>query len=208
VNIRRAIVLFPTIGLLLTVGACAPKNAALMTPSVSPGAVASAPSRTPKLVVATPSPSSSALARVVLPGDPNPALTPGVTNPAVTQATISTTICVSGYTATIRPPTSYTNKLKTQQIAQYGYVDKNLSDYEEDHLISLEIGGSPTDPRNLWPEPHTLKAPDGTEVGSFVKDRFENYLGRAVCKGSMSLVAAQRAIANDWVGNWEAAGRP
>jgi len=42
-------------------------------------------------------------------------------NPAVTQATIAATICVAGYTATIRPPTSVTNRIKAHQIAAYGY---------------------------------------------------------------------------------------
>ena len=54
---------------------------------------------------------------------PNPASQPGVYNPDVTQETIQSTICVSGYTSTIRPPVSYTDKLKGQQIVQYGYAD-------------------------------------------------------------------------------------
>ena len=40
----------------------------------------------------------------------------GALNPAVTQATIRTTICVSGWTATIRPPVSYTAPLKLAQM--------------------------------------------------------------------------------------------
>jgi hypothetical protein len=28
----------------------------------------------------------------------------------------------------------------------------NPKDYEEDHLISLELGGAPRDPKNLWPQ--------------------------------------------------------
>jgi hypothetical protein len=31
--------------------------------------------------------------------------------------------------------------------------------YEEDHLISLEDGGDPTDPRNLFPEPYNTHVP-------------------------------------------------
>src|SRR5215218_5312211 len=56
-------------------------------------------------------------------------LTPGVANPAVTERTLADTICKSGWTRTIRPPSEYTGELK------------------------LEHGGHPTDPRNLWPEP-------------------------------------------------------
>ena len=76
-----------------------------------------------------------------------------MTNPDVTQDTIDSTICVSGWTATVRPPASYTTALKIQQIADYGYTDTSTADYEEDHFIPLELGGSPTDPGNLWPEP-------------------------------------------------------
>jgi len=69
----------------------------------------------------------------------------------------------------------------------------NVACYEEDHLISLEIGGHPTDPRNLWPEPWSgpLNAHD--------KDRLENELHRQVCAGTITLEAAQQAIASDWV---------
>jgi hypothetical protein len=84
---------------------------------------------------------------------PDPSCQPGATNPDVTQATIGSTICVSGRTSTVRPPTSYTNPLKVQQIAQYGYSDTSTADYEEDHLIPLELGGSPRSTLNLWPEP-------------------------------------------------------
>jgi len=88
---------------------------------------------------------------------PLPSLTPGAANPDVTQANIQQTICKSGWTATIRPPVSYTNNLKTEGIAAYGYSDSKLKDYEEDHFIPLEIGGNPTDPKNLWPEPYDTK---------------------------------------------------
>src|SRR6266568_4806129 len=120
---------------------------------------------------------------------PDPACTPGVANPNVTQANIKDTICKSGWTATIRPPASYTNKLKTQGLADYGFTDLNLRDYEEDHLISLEIGGSPDDPKNLWPEPGNIPN---------AKDKVENDLNSAVCAGTVKLADAQHAIATDW----------
>jgi hypothetical protein len=110
------------------------------------------------------------------------ARTPGVLNPDVTQANIATTICKHGWTRTIRPPTSYTNELKQRQMREYGVVG-SLSDYQEDHLISLELGGHPTDARNLWPEPY----PRATEV-----DSIENELNAKVCAGELSLDEAQR----------------
>jgi hypothetical protein len=144
-----------------------------------------------------PTPSSSQTVR--LPGEPDPSLTPGALNPAVTQANIHSTVCVSGWTATIRPPTSYTNKLKAQQIVQYGYTATAASLYEEDHLISLQLGGSPTDPRNLWPEPYTVSFQNGQPAGARTKDTFETALKKKVCAGTMTLVEAQREIGVHWV---------
>ena len=109
-------------------------------------------------------------------------LTPGVLNPDVTQATIRSTICVHGWTRTIRPPSDYTSRLKLEQMRAYG-LRGGPHDFQEDHLISLELGGHPTDPRNLWPEPY----PRAADV-----DRTENELNAAVCSGRMSLEAAQR----------------
>ena len=112
----------------------------------------------------------------------SPTLTPGVTNPDVTQATIRRTICVRGWTATVRPPASYTSQLKVQQLAEF-HLPGPPSAYQEDHLISLEIGGNPTDPRNLWPEPY----PRAAQV-----DKIENQLNAAVCSGKLTLAKAQR----------------
>ena len=109
-------------------------------------------------------------------------LTPGVLNEAVTQATIRSTICTRGWTATIRPPTSYTSALKLRQMTAYGETGPPAA-YQEDHLISLELGGDPTDPRNLWPEPY----PRASAV-----DRLENELNAQVCSGAVSLADAQR----------------
>ncbi len=49
---------------------------------------------------------------------PDPALTPGAINPDVTQANIGSTVCVRGWTKTVRPPASHTNRLKKFQIRQ------------------------------------------------------------------------------------------
>jgi hypothetical protein len=120
---------------------------------------------------------------------PDPACTPGALNPAVTQATIRSTICVSGYTSRIRPPESITAEEKRASMAAYG--DSRPPDsYEYDHLVALELGGAANDPRNLWPEPGGSPNP---------KDAVENELHRMVCDGEMRLAAAQRIIATGWV---------
>jgi hypothetical protein len=112
----------------------------------------------------------------------DPTRTPGVLNPQVTQANIRSTICRDGWTATIRPPVSYTNALKRRQMRQYRETG-SMSDYQEDHLISLEMGGNPTDPRNLWPEPY----PRASDV-----DQIENELNAEVCSGRLTLAEAQQ----------------
>jgi len=111
----------------------------------------------------------------------DPVRTPGVLNPDVTQANIRSTICKRGWTATIRPPVSYTNALKRKQMRQYGETGP-MSDYQEDHLISLEMGGNPTDPRNLWPEPYPRAAQ---------MDQIENELNSEICDGQLTLAQAQ-----------------
>ena len=118
--------------------------------------------------------------------------TPGVRNPQVTQLNIASTICQPDWTATIRPPVSYTNKLKTQQMPPYRETGAPTL-YEEDHLIPLELGGNPTDPGNLWPEPW-----DGTR-GAHTKDAEETSLKRAVCGGRLKLTDAQAQDLRDWV---------
>jgi hypothetical protein len=128
--------------------------------------------------------------------NPNPHITPGAIDPSITQKNIHSTICLRGYTSTVRPPSSYTTSLKIRQL-QAGYAvngDYRTSDYEEDHLISLELGGSPSDPRNLWPEPYSDVA------GARVKDRIENKLHDLVCSGAIQLRTAQRLIASNWKG--------
>jgi hypothetical protein len=126
---------------------------------------------------------------------PNARITPGALNPAVYQATIRETICVRGYSKTLRPPEEYTERLKRLGIRRYGYSDHRLRDYEEDHLVSLELGGSPTNPRNLWPQPHHVIG----GWGSYAKDRLEDRLHTLVCRSRLPLQQAQRAIATDWI---------
>jgi hypothetical protein len=64
--------------------------------------------------------------------------------------------------------------------------------YEEDHLISLELGGAPKDPKNLWPEPWN------GPYGAHTKDKLENKLHKMVCAGSIALKTAQRLEAKNW----------
>jgi hypothetical protein len=114
--------------------------------------------------------------------------TPGAIDRAVTQADIKSTICVSGYTQTVRPPESQTGEFKfSQAYPAYGLAAGTQS--ELDHLVPLELGGA-NDAANLWPETGPLPNP---------KDAVERALNRAVCDNQISLSGAQRAIARNWV---------
>jgi hypothetical protein len=127
---------------------------------------------------------------------PRADITPGAANPDVTQDSVAQTICNPHWsTKSIRPREEYTNRLKHQQLAQYSDTDTDPHDYEEDHLIPLELGGHPSDPKNLWPEPYQSSIQDG---GAHDKDKVENYLHNQVCLGRISLADAQREIATDW----------
>jgi hypothetical protein len=72
-------------------------------------------------------------------GLPDPACTPGAIDPRVTEMTTGVTICTSGYTATVRPPVSVTNRIKREQMAAYGLQGQPLSGYELDHLLSRAV---------------------------------------------------------------------
>jgi len=127
-------------------------------------------------------------------GLPNRLLTPGAINPAVTQANIHSNICVSGWTRTVRPPVTYTNQLKYSQLHS-GYnldSDMSLKDYEEDHQVPLEVGGSPTSAQNLWPEPRNIR------LGAAVKDQLENRMHDLLCSGQVTLKTAQSVFMINW----------
>ncbi|MDH6132032.1 hypothetical protein P3T37_001417 [Kitasatospora sp. MAA4] len=128
---------------------------------------------------------------------PDPACTPGATSPAVTQATVATTICkAGGYTSAIRPSTGVTSKEKAANAKSYGYTGP-MGDAEYDHLISLQLGGDPNDPRNLWVEPPSPGHVPGKGPNN-PKDSVETRLHTAICKNQVTLAAAQQAIAADW----------
>jgi hypothetical protein len=148
------------------------------------------------------------------PALPDPILTPGRTNASVTQVNIGQTICASGWTASVRPPQSYTERIKrleagnggtvtyngaTYEVHGFRLADPDIRHFELDHLIPLGLGGSPADPHNLWMEPY--EAPTGSAPvggGSQTKDRVENVAREAVCSGRMSLVDAQARMAANW----------
>ncbi|MEW1804783.1 hypothetical protein [Pseudarthrobacter sp. NPDC080039] len=123
---------------------------------------------------------------------PDPACTPGAVDPAVTQDNLGSTICKPGYTMTVRAPASDTDKAKALSLAQYGQTRASTTEY--DHLISLQLGGTNA-VSNLWPEPNRAGANGTTNP----KDAIETRLNKAVCAHKVTLAAAQKAIATNWV---------
>ena len=118
-------------------------------------------------------------------------------NPDVRQDTIQQTICTPGYTASVRPATTYTNGVKTKLIRDQGLPSGSAADYELDHRIPLALGGHPRNLKNLMLQP--WEGDDGAKK----KDRLERRLQQLVCAGQLLLVDARRAI---YV-NWQAAYR-
>ena len=116
---------------------------------------------------------------------PDSACTPG----AIISSATAAQICVSGYSSTVRNVPQAT---KEQVYAAYGIVTRSPGQYEMDHLVSLELGGS-NEPSNLWPE-----AAD-PRPGFHEKDQVENYLHDQLCTNKMTLQQVQSAIATNWL---------
>lgn len=116
---------------------------------------------------------------------PDSACTPG----AIISGATKSDICKPGYSRRVRNVPSST---KRRVYLEYGIRSHRPFQYEVDHLVSLELGGS-NSIANLWPEPASPRP------GFHEKDKVENYLHDRVCSGKMSLSEAQRKIAHDWM---------
>jgi hypothetical protein len=120
--------------------------------------------------------------------------TPGAIFPEATKEKI----CVPGYASSVR---NVSTSLKNKVYASYGVKTRKPGQYEIDHLVSLQLGGS-NDVANLWPEI------DLPKPGFHEKDRVENWLHDQVCKGNMTLKNAQIKIATDWVAVYKTMTNP
>ncbi len=116
---------------------------------------------------------------------PDPACTPGDIFPDATKEKI----CVAGYSSSVR---DVPDSEKNDVYAEYGIKSHTTGQYEVDHFVSLELGGS-NDISNLFPEAASPKP------GFHEKDKVENYLHDQVCSGAMTLLEAQVKIATNWL---------
>ena len=164
---------------------------------------------------------------------PDVTTNPGATNPDVTQANIGDNICNKNWkTTSIRPPASYTTKAEDQTAprirchrppdqdptrssevrrSQMQTHTDNTRCYEEDHIVSLQNGGAPSDERNLYPEAYNTRGQEG-QRRSARKDKVENFIHNGICLDipnaklqagakptkSMTLEEGQRILAIDW----------
>jgi hypothetical protein len=120
----------------------------------------------------------------------------GKINPDITQDNINENICIPNWTSTVRPNTTYTNKLKLKQLTEFNFVDKDPKNYEEDHIISISLAGSVDSPDNLIPQSYIGKC------NARIKDKIEVKLHRLICSRKITLQQAQTEISQDWVASY------
>ena len=119
-------------------------------------------------------------------------------NPDVSQATIESTICVHGYSKSVRPGHAYARGIKIKLMAERGYGIAELLTHRLDHIVPLCLGGHPRDVSNLTVQP---------VWESYRKDRIEAKLQCLVCTGQVALDVAQRAVSDDWLAAYHAYAR-
>jgi hypothetical protein len=126
---------------------------------------------------------------------PDPKLTPGATLDVPLSK-----LCVKGYASSVR---NVPQSVKNAVYAEYHVTttagtsegtETLGKEYEVDHLISLELGGS-NDIKNLWPQSYT------GEWNAHVKDALEDRLHALVCAANptITLEQAQKAISSNWI---------
>jgi hypothetical protein len=130
------------------------------------------------------------LCQIVLAQQPTPILPDSVLTPGDTFGVSAQDLCVPGYTKKVR---NVPAEMKREVYDEYGVTSHGSGDYEVDHLIPLELGGS-NSIKNLWPESHRT-----SPWNAQVKDRLEGKLHELVCSGQLDLKTAQHAIASNWI---------
>ncbi len=115
---------------------------------------------------------------------PDHECTPGAIIANVTEKDV----CTSGYSGSVR---NVAQSTKEKVYAAYGITHREPEQYQIDHFISLENGGS-NDIANLWPqEAHP-------EHGYRQKIESDNYLHAKICEGEITLAQAQELTVDHW----------
>lgn len=150
--------------------------------ATSPSSSSSSPSQS------SPGDGSSAY-NLAAPISPDPRLTPGDTLDVTKQD-----ICTPGYSKKVR---NVPQSVKEEAYREYGITSRLPGEYEIDHDISLELGGS-NSLKNLWPESFQTQP-----WNAHVKDALENKLHEMICSGQIDIKVAQREIASDWIASYK-----
>lgn len=136
-----------------------------------------------------PSMQKSGVYNMSAPIRPNSQITPG----AVLEVTPQD-FCTPGYSKKVR---NVPSSVKKQAYANYGITRRARGEYEVDHLISLQLGGS-NSIRNLWPQSEKTQP-----WNARVKNVLENKLHSLICSGKVDAATAQREIAQDWIAAYQ-----
>ena len=116
----------------------------------------------------------------------------GATSPNVTSANIHETICIPGYTKTVRPSVAITNRIKHKLLRDAGIGESHIIEYELDHVIPLALGGHQSRLENLPLHPREC------HYGAKRKDRIEVKLQCLLCSGRVPRDQARPQSAYDW----------
>lgn len=132
------------------------------------------------------------------PGDdprlPVLACTPGSIRSDIDPTHLELTVCKPNWSATVRPPTTETNRSKTAAMASYGVPVSQRPVTELDHLVPLELGGG-NSTTNLWPE---VSDKPGRGFRNS-KDAVEDEVHSWVCHGNQAQWSvAVSAFASNW----------
>lgn len=109
--------------------------------------------------------------------------------PEVTQETVAETVCIPGYTKTVRPSFWSSQRIKLRMLKEAGETWVSAPAYQLDHIVPLCLGGHPTDQANLQLQPW---------LEATRKDRLEAKVCCLVCSGQITLHEGQSAIMVDW----------
>lgn len=132
---------------------------------------------------------------------PDPRCTPGGVDPTATKDAIC-----SRSTKEVR---HVTESVERAVFFSYGVSRGDGVARENDHVISLELGGD-NSIANLFPQVYEDKAKLEAEellddeLGAHAKDKVENWLHARVCHDELELADAQRMIATNWVAVYHA----
>jgi hypothetical protein len=121
--------------------------------------------------------------------NPSPIVPDSIKSPGATRVVTLKSVCTQGSSKIVR---NVPQSEKNAVYREYGIAHRHPGEYEIDHIVSLELGGS-NDIKNLFPESYITKP-----YNAHLKDKLENELHVEICSGKITMKDAQFAISHDW----------